>query len=73
MQGVAAVIGEYLRLYHDSLASLVQGYREVTMDHSGKFRFENSDSVQDRLHKFEDKLYKSTTGMMPAERESKTK
>ena len=41
---------------------MVQGYREVTMDHEDKFRFENGDKIKDRLEKFEDKLYRSTTG-----------
>ena len=32
----------FLRLYHESLASLVQGYREVTMDAHNRFRFEET-------------------------------
>jgi hypothetical protein len=64
VQGVAQNIGEYLRLYHESLAALVQGYREVTMDHSGKFKFENNDTVQDRLDQFEAKLHQATTGLI---------
>ena len=32
------------------------------MDHEDKFRFENGDKIKDRLEKFEDKLYTSTTG-----------
>lgn len=33
-------VGSFLRLYHESLQSLVQGYREVTMDAKGDFKFE---------------------------------
>ena len=59
---MAAGLGNFLKLYHESLAALVQGYREVTMDHEDKFSFQNGEKVKDRLKKFEDKLYRSTTG-----------
>ena len=62
VQGMASLVGNFLKLYHESLAALVQGYREVTMDHEERFRFENGDKIKDRLEKFEDKLYRSTTG-----------
>lgn len=63
VEGIGKGVSSFLRLYHESLSALVQGYREVTMDHSGKFRFEDTgESVQDRLDKFENKLYKATTG-----------
>lgn len=62
VQGLATIIGNFLKLYHESLAGLVQGYREVTMDHEEKFKFENGDRVKDRIDRFEDKLYRSTTG-----------
>jgi hypothetical protein len=62
VQGLATGLGNFLKLYHESLAALVQGYREVTMDHEDKFRFENGEKVKDRLGKFEEKLYRSTTG-----------
>ena len=38
------------------------GFREVTMDHSAKFRFENKETVKDRLDRFEDRLHEVTTG-----------
>ena len=62
VQGLATGLGNFLKLYHESLAALVQGYREVTMDHEDKFRFENGEIVKDRLVRFEEKLYRSTTG-----------
>jgi hypothetical protein len=62
VEGFALMLQNFLRLYHESLAALLQGYREVTMDHSGKFRFEDGQTVQDRLDKFERKLHKATTG-----------
>jgi len=45
VEGIAQRIGATLRLYHESLSSLVQGYREVTMDHEAKFKFENGDKI----------------------------
>ncbi len=62
VQGIATGLGNFLKLYHESLAALVSGYREVTMDYEDKFKFENGDRVKDRLERFEDKLYRSTTG-----------
>ena len=63
VEGIGRGVSSFLKLYHESLSALVQGYREVTMDHSGKFRFEDTgESVQDRLDKFEDKLHRATTG-----------
>ena len=56
VEGIAKRIGDTLRLYHESLSSLVQGYREVTMDHDSKFKVPDGDSVKDRLDKFESKL-----------------
>ena len=38
----AQSLSNFLRLYHESLTSLVQGYREVTMDAENKFRFEET-------------------------------
>ena len=55
-------MGNFLKLYHESLAALVLGFREVTMDHSAKFRFENNETVKDRLDRFEDRLHEVTTG-----------
>ena len=61
---LAQKFSEFLRLYHESMASLVQGYREVTMDAHNRFRFEETgESVQDRLDKFEEKLTQATTGL----------
>ena len=65
---IAAKFSAFLRLYHESLASLVQGYREVTMDAHNRFRFEETgESVQDRLDKFEERLAQSTTGLSKKE------
>ena len=36
----AKKVGGFLKLFHESMTALVQGYREVTMDAKGKFRFE---------------------------------
>ena len=61
---IAAKFSDFLRLYHESLASLVQGYREVTMDAHNRFRFEETgESVQARLDKFEERLTQATTGL----------
>ena len=61
---LASKFSDFLRLYHESLSSLVQGYREVTMDAHNRFRFEETgESVQDRIDKFEDKLSQATTGL----------
>ncbi len=40
VQTMANNLGIFLKLYHESLQALVQGYREVTMDAKGEFRFE---------------------------------
>lgn len=40
MKTIAGNISQFLKLYHESLQSLVQGYREVTMDAKGDFKFE---------------------------------
>lgn len=37
---IAAKLSSFLKLYHESLQGLVQGYREVTMDAKGEFKFE---------------------------------
>ena len=42
VQTVGLKLSGFLKLYHESLASLVQGYREVTMDAQGTFRFEDT-------------------------------
>ena len=39
---IAQKFSDFLRLYHESLTSLVQGYREVTMDAHNRFRFEDT-------------------------------
>ena len=49
VQGIASGLGNFLKLYHESLAALVQGYREVTMDHEDKFRFDNGERIKDKL------------------------
>ena len=47
MANWARKVSDFLRLYHESLSGLVQGYREVTMDAENKFRFDDGtgDSV----------------------------
>lgn len=40
VQNLANRLGAFLKLYHESLQALVQGYREVTMDAKGDFKFE---------------------------------
>lgn len=47
---IAGKISTFLRIYHESLQALVQGYREVTMDAKGEFKFEkDGTSVQERM------------------------
>ena len=55
---------QFLRLYHESLQSLVQGYREVTMDAKGDFKFEKDGStVQERMDAYESKLTEYSSGL----------
>lgn len=62
-QKLARSFGNFLKLYHQSLSALVQGYREVTMDAENKFRFEDTnETVKERLDKFEKRLHQSLTG-----------
>ena len=42
---IAGKVSQFLRLYHESLQGLVQGYREVTMDAKGDFKFEKDGST----------------------------
>lgn len=64
VQGIGLQVGSFLKLYHESLTSLVQGYREVTMDAQGTFKFEDTgETVKERLNKYEDKLKERTTGI----------
>jgi len=47
---MANKLGAFLKLYHESLQSLVQGYREVTMDAKNEFKFDNDgQSVKEKL------------------------
>eukprot|EP00347_Sterkiella_histriomuscorum_P006017 403354387 len=62
VQTMANNLGQFLKLYHESLQGLVQGYRETTMDAKGEFKFEDGASVQDKLDKYENKLYEYSTG-----------
>jgi hypothetical protein len=63
VQRLAKRFGDLLKLYHQSLTSLLQGYREVTMDAEKKFRFEdNNETLQERLDSFEQKLHQGMTG-----------
>ena len=39
---ISQKFSNFLKLYHESLTSLVQGYREVTMDAHNRFRFEET-------------------------------
>ena len=44
---LAQGFGNFLRLYHEALSALVQGYREVTMDARERFRFpDTGESIQ---------------------------
>ena len=63
VENYAKKIGNFLRLFHESMAALVQGYREVTMDASGKFRFDNQETVKDRTERFEAKLKSASSGL----------
>ena len=64
VQSIGLKFGNFLKLYHESLASLVQGYREVTMDAQGTFKFEDTgETVKERLDKYEEKLRERTTGV----------
>ena len=61
---IAGKISQFLRLYHESLQSLVQGYREVTMDAKGDFKFEKDGStVQERMDAYESKLTEYSSGL----------
>ena len=61
---IGAKFSRFLKLYHESLASLVQGYREVTMDAEGTFKFEdNGETVKQRLNRYENKLKERTSGV----------
>jgi hypothetical protein len=42
---IAGKLSSFLRLYHEALQGLVQGYREVTMDAKGEFKFEKDGST----------------------------
>ena len=65
VQTVGLKLSGFLKLYHESLASLVQGYREVTMDAQGTFRFEDTgETVKERLDKYRKKLEERTTGVV---------
>ncbi len=64
VKAIATKLSNFLRLYHESLQGLVQGYREVTMDAKGEFKFEKDGStVEERTKKYEKKLEEYTTGI----------
>ena len=61
---IAGKLSTFLRLYHESLQSLVQGYREVTMDAKGEFKFEkDGTTVQERMDRLENKLGEYSSGV----------
>jgi hypothetical protein len=61
---IASKLSNFLRLYHESLQGLVQGYREVTMDAKGEFKFEkDGTTVEERTKQYEKKLEEYTTGL----------
>ncbi len=61
---IAGKISQFLRLYHEALQSLVQGYREVTMDAKGEFKFDkDGTTVQERMDKYEQKLTEYSSGL----------
>ena len=71
---IAGNLSAFLRLYHESLQSLVQGYREVTMDAKGEFRFDKDGStVQERMDRLEGKLGEYSSGVVRRIDESKKK
>ena len=64
VKSIAGKLSSFLRLYHESLQGLVQGYREVTMDAKGEFRFEkDGKSVQEKVDSFERKLGEYSSGL----------
>ena len=64
VRAAAAKLSAFLRLYHESLQALVQGYRETTMDAKGEFRFEkDGTTVQERMDRFESKLILYSSGV----------
>lgn len=64
VQNMANKFGNFLKLYHESLQALVQGYREVTMDAKGDFRFEKDGrTVQEKLDAYERKLDEYASGV----------
>lgn len=68
---IANNISAFLRLYHESLQALVQGYREVTMDAKGEFRFEKDGStVQEKMDNYEKTLEEYTSGVTKRAREA---
>ena len=70
VEGIGLRAGNFLKLFHESLAALVQGYREVTMDAQGTFKFEdNGDTVKERLDRYEEKLKERTTGLATQSKE----
>lgn len=65
-------LSNFLKLYHESLQQLVQGYREVTMDSKGEFRFEqDGKTVKDKLDDFEQKLNEYSTGVQDKIKETR--
>jgi hypothetical protein len=64
VRSLAAKLSAFLRLYHESLQGLVQGYREVTMDAKGEFKFEkDGTTVEERTKRYEKKLGEYSTGL----------
>mmetsp|Transcript_2086 Transcript_2086/g.3688 ORF Transcript_2086/g.3688 Transcript_2086/m.3688 type:complete len:92 (-) Transcript_2086:70-345(-) len=61
VEKLALKLGNFLKLYGESLQAMVQGYREVTMDSTNSYRFKRdkmgeSLTVQDKIDRFEQKL-----------------
>mmetsp|Transcript_13882 Transcript_13882/g.13514 ORF Transcript_13882/g.13514 Transcript_13882/m.13514 type:complete len:113 (+) Transcript_13882:164-502(+) len=64
VENVARKVGVFLKLYHDSLQGLVQGYREVTMDAKGEFRFDKDGrTVKEKMDSLESKLNEYSKGV----------
>lgn len=70
VQHMANQFSLFLKLYHESLQALVQGYREVTMDAKNQFKFEkDGQTVEEKLKKYERKLGEYTSGVVESLRE----
>ena len=63
VKSIAGQFSKFLKLYGESLQALVQGYREVTMDSTNSYQFDDKMTVQQKLDRFENRLRAATTGV----------